>query len=1512
VNDVLGPGSPDVDPEPLQRGELVGGRYEISTLLGRGGMGVVYQALDRDLGRTVAIKVLPKPHCDDFRAVERFLRQARAMARIEHKSAVRVFDRGLHADQLPYVVMERLLGRDLRELLRTSGRLPVTRALALGIELCDAVHAAHQQQLVHRDLKPSNVFLAQVEGGEQIKLLDFGIAKIGDASALTGTSDVLGTLAYMAPEQLASGSDASVQSDLYAIACIVFELLAGSPPFRAQSRAELLARIEHDAPPPLASRGAESSPELDLLLARNLAKQASERQAGAQELGDALRAIWAGTEAESGEPGAPRLELANGRFRLQVRLGEGSFGVVYAALDARDGTRVALKRLRALHSDDLYRLKREFRTLDDVVHPNLVRRYELWFEAGEAYFTMELIEGRSPRQAWLAAPERLRSGLRQLATGLAALHRRGLVHRDLKPSNVIVGDDDRVVLLDFGLTVPRGSRSYVAGSPSYMAPEVVEGSIGPAADMYAVGVILHEVLTGQLPAAEAVELGLTGDGAALWPLCCALMAADPAARPTADDMIAWLDAAHTGSAPTVSASRADEGSNEASAFVGRAGELAVLRDAFAQVADGAPRAVLVCGESGIGKTALLASLQRELQPSTIWLTSACRDSEVIPYPALDGAMDALAEYLSNLPRASVEPLLPRNVHALAQLFPVLDRVEAVAERRATHRLPRDPGQVRVLAYAAFHALLHRLCEQRPLVIAIDDVHWIDPDSAALLAYVLGNPEPPALLLLGSVRSDLAAAPTFRSLIESLRISTQELTLSELDAASGVRLARSWLSRSGDDVDPHVLERLVTESGGHPFLLSALAREVSGNAPDLSLDAVLAARYRASPAASQRLLELCAVCERPLPLSLLLAAAEIAGSRLRAADSGSRERRDLGVIGSDRAAALSLRMARLARRVRAFAEDGIEPYHARVRDAVLRDLTLERQRELHRALADALRPHAADHAEALVEHLAACGDGAEAATLALGAAEQASAQLAFDRAAALYAIAIHHGGASDERRAQWLVSRAGALRSAGRNVSAASALHEASLLEGTGERARTLLLEAGELLLFAGEIDAGLTRLAPLLAQAGLELAPDANAAIAAGFAAFGALVEQGVAPARRIAPPTAAERERLELSLMLANGLALIDMRGIPFAVSGFSSALALNDPPLLHRACATFVSLTAGLFFNPLIAPALGLCRELTHALGTPYARALLCSAEGEAAHFSGRFLVAEAAFEQAERILLESCVGAHRELASVRNGAVLIEYAQKGDFQAQLERTLGWQADAAARGDTFHENVLRVAHSIVWIAQDKPAKARTELELAATQWRQGGGAYEVGMLEFFDVLDRYEGRDDVHLRPLQGREDILNSPAASTPFLAGYVHLQRAWGSLRALAAGRHTRGERVLAHEAIRGLRALGPEIWQAVADAYQANFDYLNGARESALEQLAAAEGRFRQLHMRCLAACARMRHGELSGGSFGVRLEREAAAELRQLGVVRPDRWCKAYFSVFDPGEPSDLTLLTSD
>ncbi|MEY4576266.1 MAG: hypothetical protein RL701_969, partial [Pseudomonadota bacterium] len=869
----------------------------------------------------------------------------------------------------------------------------------------------------------------------------------------------------------------------------------------------------------------------------------------------------------------------------------------------------------------------------------------------------------------------------------------------------------------------------------------------------------------------------------------------------------------------------------------------------------------------------------------------CRDSEFVPYPALDAAIDGLAAYLAELSQEQLAALLPRYAHAqaLAQLFPVLGRIPGLSFRA---ELPADPAQVRSLAYAGLHRLLQRTSELSPIVLSIDDLHWIDPDSAALLEYLLARPDPPALLLLGSVRSDLEGAPSHAQLMAAMRtvadaVEIQVVEVGELDLNERRTLAERLLGASA--VDEAALTRILEQTGGQPFLLNALARHVRDSGADARLDLALAHRLDPSTElAAQRLLELVCVCERPLPLAVLLQVAE----------------------GASLETARSLRHAGLARRVLVAGHEGLEPYHVRVREAVLARVGGDARAAHHAALASALSGRPDAQPEALVEHLAGSGQAEQAALIALRTAREAHEQLAFDRAAALYSIALSHRRSSPEQRAECLTLRAAALRNAGRSVEAAGSLLEASVCEPS-ERSVRLAREAGELLLCAGAIDAGLGVLAPLMERAGLQLPADADTAIRDGFIVFGELATRGLGyqPSQNAVAPE--ELLRVELCLSLADGLALVDPRGVPFALLALRGALELPNVALLHHALASFVTLTASLFFNPLIEPALDLCRELTARLDTPYARALLYAAEGEAAHFSGQFLVAEAAFERAERILLESCVGATRELAAVRNGAVLLEYAQKGDFASQLERTLAWQASAEVRRDKFHENVLRVAHSIVWIAQDDPEKARRELLRAAGAFAHGGGAYEVGTLSFMDVIDRYEGRADAHLNPLQGRRDILESPAATGSFLAGYMHFQRAWGAIRALERGEHLHSERTLSEQALAGMRLLRSDMWQAVADALQANLAYLADERGVALELLQRAETCFRRLHMRCLAACARARRGELAGHELGTRLVSEAHSELLQLGVKSPARWTLAYFSLFDAARSSELTLMTA-
>ena len=1490
---VAGNGAESSRDAVLQEGEVLADRYQVLGTVGQGGMGLVYAAFDRTLNRKVALKVLPHDRWDDPTAVERFVRQARAMARLEHPGVVRVYDRAFHRERVPYVVMELLAGTDLRHALR-AGRFEPARALELAIALCDVVHAVHQHGVIHRDLKPSNVFL--VDGDSPgIKLLDFGIAQLASEAPLTATHDVLGTLAYMAPELLSSAHDAGAASDVYGIACILYEMIAGAPPFRAHSRAELAASIQHDAPPELSRRASDLPAGLDALVALNLAKDPSARAASAEALGGALRALPRRSPSAlraTTRDEAPHV-LGGGRFALGPTLGEGASGTVWAAFDHVLEQRVALKRLRYPHAADVYRLKREFRTAAEIAHPHLIRLHELFLEDGEAYFTMELIEGQNLLSYLRAQPEQIVAALSAVAAALAALHARNIVHRDLKAANVLVDREGRVVLLDLGLAVRSGEQTWVAGTPAYMAPETLEGTIGPEADLYALGVLAHEALTGRRPNAElAIEPPATAR--ALWPLCLALLSADRRARPSAQQVIERLrmlgepegTVSRPATAPASTGERERDSSTSGAPFVGRARELGLLRAAIAQAAEGA-RVTWLRGQSGVGKSTLLGKLAQELAGSTLCLHSRCRDSETIPYPALDVAIDALGDHLGRLPAPLVAALLPRNMHALVPLFPVLQRIDAIAEQCAHGRLPRDPAQVRALGYAALRSLLRKLGERQPLVLIIDDAQWLDPDSAALLECILTGDDPPALLLIGALRDGSAPNACLQQLMAALRERTLHVALLGLDERDSFELVRALTpdaARLGDDA----AGRIVEQSGGNPFLLTNLVEHAqSSGEKELRLEHALRARWHACGEPATRVLELCALCERPLPAAVLLAAC--------------------GDAGHD--ALRALRRARLLRRTEATGAITFEPYHARVREAVLAGLEASARVARHGALADALRPHAAQHLEALIEQLSGCGRTAEASGLALRAAAVAEAQLAFDRAAALYALALRWGGPSIEERLHWMASHALALRNAGRSVDAAAVLEQASG-SAPPEAARRLLREAGELLLFAGRVEAGLALLQPMLARAGIALPASVEDAVASGLRAFAALAERGLTPAAPRAGDREPEVERLELSLVLANGLALIDLRGLPFAVTGLTLALDAGEPERLQRASATFVTLSAGLFFNPLIEPALALCRRLTAELDTPYARALLFQAEGEAAHFSARFLAAEAAFENAERTLLESCVGRSRELAAARNGAVLIEYTQKGDFQSQLARTLGWQADAEVRGDSFHENVLRVAHAIVWIAQDTPEKARRELQYAAQQWRDGAGAYELGMLQLCDVIDRYEGRDDAHLRPLQGRLDMLQSPAASSPFLAGYIHLHRAWGAIRAIARGRHAHGERELAADAIAALRALGPDIWRAAADAYDANLRCLRGEREAALACLLASERAFRGLHMRCLAACARMRHGELAGGAFGARLVHEARVELEQLGVKQPERWSRAYFSLFDPEHEGELTLLS--
>ncbi|HEX4601480.1 MAG TPA: AAA family ATPase, partial [Gemmatimonadales bacterium] len=456
------------------------------------------------------------------------------------------------------------------------------------------------------------------------------------------------------------------------------------------------------------------------------------------------------------------------RFAVRRRLGTGGVGAVYEAYDRERAETVALKTLRWQDPTAIYRLKKEFRSLSDVAHPNLVSLYELVAEADTWFYTMELVDGvdflahvrpdlqGQPEAARARshpgpAPDipRLRAALSQLVAGVLALHRAGILHRDLKPSNVLVTRAGRVVILDFGVAAVvapasrRQTEEGLWGTAAYMAPEEGDGQRSPAGDWYAVGVMLYESLTGRLPflgsalkiMAEKTQQDppspselVPGLPADLVDLCRGLLLRDPAHRPGDAELRQRSRAGH----PTAGAGLAR--GPWLAPLVGRARELAELRDAFALVKSGPAVALYVHGPSGIGKSALVRQFVDALEQegAALVLSGRCYERESVPYKALDGVIDSLSRHLMALPRAQVDAVLPREVAALTRLFSVLLRVEAFGDARVGEREPGDPLELRRRGFASLRELFTRLSARAPVVVFIDDLQWADQDSIALL------------------------------------------------------------------------------------------------------------------------------------------------------------------------------------------------------------------------------------------------------------------------------------------------------------------------------------------------------------------------------------------------------------------------------------------------------------------------------------------------------------------------------------------------------------------------------------------------------------------------------------------------------------------------------------------------------------------------------------------------------------------------------------------------------------
>ncbi|MFL5891133.1 MAG: protein kinase domain-containing protein [Solirubrobacterales bacterium] len=286
---------------------VISGRYQLGDRLGSGGMSTVYKAVDRVLERTVAVKVLAEHLSDDEKFVARFRREALAVAKLIHPNIVQVYDTGVD-EARHYIVMEYVEGRSGAQLLQSRGRIGSEAAVEIGVQSCAGLEYAHRQGIIHRDVKPGNLMVIGGPAGRRgtpptdaptedmtVKLTDFGIARAAEQTRLTQVGSVVGTAAYLAPEQ-ARGEEAKPAADVYALGVVIYQLLTGRLPWEGTTLSELAIRRENERPLAPSSYDPEVPETLSTAVLRALESDPANRYLTARELASALRTGLSGSE----------------------------------------------------------------------------------------------------------------------------------------------------------------------------------------------------------------------------------------------------------------------------------------------------------------------------------------------------------------------------------------------------------------------------------------------------------------------------------------------------------------------------------------------------------------------------------------------------------------------------------------------------------------------------------------------------------------------------------------------------------------------------------------------------------------------------------------------------------------------------------------------------------------------------------------------------------------------------------------------------------------------------------------------------------------------------------------------------------------------------------------------------------------------------------------------------------------------------------------------------------------
>ena len=1214
-----------------------------------------------------------------------------------------------------------------------------------------------------------------------------------------------------------------------------------------------------------------------------------------------------------------------GRFEILGRLGKGAMGVVYEAMDPASRSAVAIKMITRMSPEGVYRFKREFRTLAKFQHRNVVSLYELALHDGQLFYTMELVRGETFIRFLCGEPKaddrktyrpcrdyaKLREALKQLAAGVDAIHRAGILHRDIKPSNLLVTAEGRVVILDFGLVrhhqLDAGASltddGAVLGTPLYMSPEqAVGGKVGPASDWYGVGAVMYQALAGRAPFQGIGVLGLlaakkdetppppssrvSGIPPELDRLCMDLLATEPEDRPSGEEIIARL-----GSLAVPSAIEPDVSMR--GVFLGRDAQLGQLHRLLAERRTGRPVVACIDGLSGMGKTALVQEFLESVarRPDTVVLMGKCSEREWIPYKALDSVMDALSDHLRSLPSAAdVRAVLPRDIHAVARLFPVLMSVPAVAlAPRRDRSEAMDPKEARGRAFAALRDFLGRLADDKRVVISIDDLQWTDSDSVALLENLLRHNDAPGLMILGTFRegADAGEGPLARLLAslqsEGSPVLLERIHVGPLAQSDAVELAGRLLGPKTKR-SRVVAEEIARESEGSPFFVEELVRyakraeeesDPGETESGVKLDDVIRHRLSRLPEAARRLLDVIAVAGGRVALGI--------ASRVAMGDT------------SDRSALDQLRAEHLVRAHGPSEADSVEIYHARIRETTLRDIGPQRLPQIHLEIGRALEATGDADAVALSHHFRQAGEDQLATQHTIAAAEQAAASLAFDRAAELYKIALELGVLPDEEVPQVEANLGAALANAGRLYESAAAYLRASRGGEDREHFEWTRL-AAEHLLGSGHTEEGRTALDKVLGAVGISLpASDARA--------IGSIIKHRLILSmrglkyrlRHASDISTGEIERVDACWTAARGLLFTDgIVAADFHGRGLRYALGSGDPVRICRALGLEAQMMTALGADKKLDKAHALideAAELAEKADSDYARGLVEYFRGHVWIGAGEWTKCREHLETAAEIFRSRCTGVSQEIAvGAAHSAVCQLYL--GHVRELSETAHALLEEALERANPYVEGFARgIIGNVVMLAADRVDAAREQLTIYRRDAPKRFQPHRINYIAQSAALMRYVGEYAQAWASVEEEWPALHKLAlfrSPHPFAELWL-----WRGACALAAATESRAPEPLVGHALEAAAKVAKHpsaFGRAYGAITRAGALALRGDEAGAVEACRQAIELFEAAKMTGFSAAARARLGALVGGDEGTQLRDAAAAYYAAQGVKRPERF----------------------